>query len=117
MENRQIQDNQITASSELFDAKYANRSTASNGRANATIISHYSAWVTSAVDSDMWFEVNFLYNTTVKQIMTQGRENYDQWVKFYSITFKNYTAELFEAYGIGDGLRNRVKCIFIVNSA
>lgn len=113
MENEQIKDNQITASSELLDAKYANRSAAANGRANATIFSHHSAWVASTVDTDMWFEVNFLYNTTVKEIMTQGRQHYDQWVKFYDITYKNDTAELYEAYGIGDGLRSRVKYIFI----
>ena len=115
MEDEQIKDNQITASSELFDAKYVNRSAAANGRANATIFSHHSAWIASAGDTDMWFEVNFLYNTTVKEIMTQGRENYDQWVKFYEIKFKNDTAELFEAYGIGDGLRNRVNTFLLIS--
>ena len=108
MEDEQIKDNQITASSELFDAKYVNRSAAANGRANATIFSHHSAWIASAVDTDMWFEVNFLYNTTVKEILTQGRQHYDHWVKFYDIAFKNDTADVFQFYGIGDGLRNRV---------
>ena len=107
MESRQIKDNQITASSELYDASYAKRFAAAYGRANATAFSRRGAWVALAGDNDMWFEVDFLYNTTVREIMTQGRQDYDQWVKFYSISSKNETSD-FREYGLGDGVRSKV---------
>ncbi len=109
MENKQIKDHQITASSELYDAKYLDRCAAANGRANATIFTLHSSWVATMTEegTDMWFEVDFLYNTTVREMMTQGRQHYDQWVKFYNIHYKNETSD-FLTYGLGDGLRIKV---------
>ena len=107
MENKQIKDNQITASSECKDEKFPGRCAAANGRANATIFSHHGAWIAMAQDPDMWFEVDFLYNTTVSAIMTQGRKDRDQWVKFYNVTYKNETG-LTRMYDMGDGIRSKV---------
>jgi hypothetical protein len=93
MENKQIKDHQINASSELYDAKYPDRYAAANGRLQATMYSRHSAWIGEA-NVNQWFEVNFIYNTTVKAIMTQGRRDYDRWVKYYQIKYRNHTSEL-----------------------
>ena len=112
MENKEIKDHQINASSELYDVKYFDHYAAANGRMQATMYSRHSAWVveSSGAGTSLWFEVNFIYNTTVKEVMTQGRRNYNQWVKFYQIQYKNETSDL-QDYKLRSGVE-KVNYIF-----
>ena len=43
---------------------------------------------TGIIYDDIWIEVNFLKNKHVRAVVTQGRENYDQWVTSYQVMFK-----------------------------
>ncbi len=109
MENKQIKDHQITASSELYDAEFLDCYAAANGRAYATAFLLHSSWVATMIGDGtvLWFEVDFLYDTTVREILTQGRQRYDQWVKLYNVRYKNETSD-FLTYGLGDGNRAKV---------
>ena len=44
--------------------------------------------ITGEVYDDLWIEVDFLSNTHVEGVVTQGRENKDQWVTSYQVKFK-----------------------------
>ena len=44
--------------------------------------------ITGEVYDDLWIEVDFLSNTHVEGVVTQGRETGGQWVTSYQVKFK-----------------------------
>ena len=80
MESGKIKDSQITASS-VWDANHG----ASNARLN--FVEKSGSWSSRSNDLHQWLQVDFKYNATITNILTQGRERYGQWVKTYSVSF------------------------------
>ena len=87
MENYKIPDSSITASSE-----YHQSTKASNGR-----LHHGAAWAASVPITHQWFQVDFGNLTTVSVIGTQGRQDFDQWITTYRLSY-SYDGLLYAAY-------------------
>ena len=83
MENGEILDSQITASSE-----WNNKHSPRNARLNLQIPGNAYAWVPSTF-SGSWLQVNFELLAIVSEVLTQGRGDYPQWVKSYTLSFSN----------------------------
>ena len=85
MENGNISDGQITVSSKLWADVPA-----SNGRLNFPGSgSNPGAWLPAKTDLNPWLQVDFQRSTIVTGISTQGRSDYNQFVKKYSISFSD----------------------------
>jgi hypothetical protein len=83
MENGEILDEQITASSE-----YASNHGAVNARLNLRRPGNSHAWV-PRTPSGSWLQVDFELQATVSEVVTQGRADVPQWVKSYSLSYSN----------------------------
>ncbi|XP_028411617.1 EGF-like repeat and discoidin I-like domain-containing protein 3 [Dendronephthya gigantea] len=85
MESGDINDEQITASSER-DINHK----AANGRLNFTPRDgRRGAWSSKHNDVNQWFQVDFQRSTLVTGISTQGWASKNQFVKNYTISFRN----------------------------
>lgn len=85
MENRAIRDYQITASS-VWSVRHG----AANGRLNFKAGGgRTGAWSTRTLNGYQWLQVDFRQRATVAEIITQGRQDYNQWVKSYSVWYSN----------------------------
>lgn len=83
MESRAILDSWITASS-VFDSPYR----ASLARLHLTSsASGYGGWAALDNNHDQWLQVDLQQTTRVTGIATQGRGDYDQWVKEYKLQY------------------------------
>ena len=82
MESGQIRDHQISASSQLDNSRAA-----FNGRLN--VDKEFDAWGSVFTDQNPWLQVDFMVNTTVSAISTQGRKSANHWVKSYSLSYSN----------------------------
>ena len=105
MENGNIADTQITASSEWWDT--GDYLPASQGRLHlkaATV--KKGAWAVAISHRDMnhWLQVDLdSYCVRVTGVATQGREDVGQWVKNYKLQFSNDTeTSSFQTY-VGKG--------------
>ena len=83
MENGEILDAQITASS-----KWANGYGADNARLNLQRPEHSHAWVPSAA-SGSWLQVDFELQATISEVLTQGRGDFPQWVESYNLSYSS----------------------------
>ncbi|XP_072019705.1 lactadherin-like [Amphiura filiformis] len=83
MESGRIKDNQITASSSYEGWSYGPE----NARLNKTRVtgSSIGGWCALRNNDDQWIQVNLMVSTTVRGIITQGREDKDQWVTEYKV--------------------------------
>ena len=85
MENSQIPDSAITASSSYNAISYApyigrlNFLSAGSGK--------YGSWAAGANNENQWFQVDLGKWTKISAVATQGRQDADQWVKTYSLSF------------------------------
>ena len=87
MENGSISDSQITASSQ-----FARRFGPSRARLNKAVDSSgRGAWAAASGDIEPWLQVEFNEKVTVVKVATQGRFDFDQWVKSYHL---NYSQEI-----------------------
>ena len=85
MENGKIRDNQIIASSQH---NYGHR--AQNGRLNFRAGSGKTgAWSSQRNNRKQWLQVDFQRPTIITGISTQGRQDYTQFIKSYSISLSN----------------------------
>ena len=87
MENGNIIDSQITASSQ-FDT----RTDPTSARLNLKDSSlKEGAWSAGKNDVNQWIQVDFEKQTTVTNILTQGRNVniFYQWVKSYTVYYSN----------------------------
>ena len=83
MENREITERRIRASSEFGDA--------SRGRLH----SETEGWQPTQNDANQWLQVDLgNQHTNVTRIATQGRNDGDQWVTKYKLQYGNDTANL-----------------------
>ena len=83
MENGNITDTQITASSEWW------RAGAYRGRLHLKAAGDMKgAWSTGRLDKYQWLQVDLRsYNARVTGVATQGRQDARQWVKKYKLQF------------------------------
>ena len=93
MQNGRIPDSAITASSE-----YNAASKAINGRLHFLMRSgRYGAWIAKRNDIFQYLQINFGDWTKVSRIAIQGRQDAEQWVKSFSISY-SYDAVFFKDY-------------------
>ena len=88
MENGKIIDSQITASSQWDE-----RHDPTRARLNMKdSISKEGAWSAGKSDVNQWIQVDFENQTTVTNILTQGRNfngNTYQWITSYTVYYSN----------------------------
>ena len=84
MENGEISDDQITALSEHGDPP-SHR--APNARLNFN--KNSGAWSAKTNDLNQWLQVDFQRSTIITGISTQGRIQYTQFVKSYTVSFSD----------------------------
>ena len=86
MENRDIADNQITASS-TYDVDHA----ANQGRLNfKKTLGKAGSWSAGANNVHQWLQVALGKNLTkITFVATQGRHNFSQWVEKYKLQYSN----------------------------
>jgi hypothetical protein len=84
MENYLIQDAQLTSSTAKDQTTRA-----VNARLNleAVVGNRTGAWIALDTDLQPWLRIDFVANITLAVISTQGREDADEWVTSYEISF------------------------------
>ena len=108
MENGNIADTQITASSEYKgDNHYLPASQSRLHLKAATVKKGAWAAANSRIDMNHWLQVDLdSYYVRVTGVATQGREDFGQWVKKYKLQFSNDTEKSsFQTY-VGKGQNN-----------
>ena len=91
MENGDIPDSQILASSE-WDANLAAINSRLNFRAQGK---RRGAWGSRKNDLNQWLQVNFVLQATVTEILTQGRSDSNQWVTSFTVSYSNDGLDFF----------------------
>ena len=93
MQSKQISDSAITASSYwdgVFKAYY--------GRLHFLPSSQVAGgWASQSNDKDQFFQVHFGDWRKLTRVAIQGRQDYDQWVKSFSLSY-GYDSEVFQNY-------------------
>ena len=83
LEDGRIQDGAMSASS-----KYNNNYEAKLGRLNLEAKDgNAGAWCVKTADAYQWLQIDLGGGTTVTKVATQGRQDYDQWVTSYAISY------------------------------
>ncbi|XP_048583948.1 uncharacterized protein LOC125563127 [Nematostella vectensis] len=93
MESGDIIDSAITASSSLPSAWYY---LPFNARLNRTPV--HSVWLANS-NYNQWLQIDLSSVTIVTSVSTQGRDNNDQWVKNYTLSY-SYSEEHWTTYAI-----------------
>ena len=85
MQSGDIPDSAITASSSYNINSFA----PSIGRLHFLSVGSgkYGSWAAQTNDANQWFQVDFGSWTKISAFATQGRQDADQWVKNYSLSF------------------------------
>lgn len=86
MENKNIQDSQITSSTAWKNLP------PENGRLNGE-----SSWSAEQNDKNQWLQIDLGEILAITKIATQGRHNYDQWVTSYLLSYSS-DGKTFENY-------------------
>ena len=102
MENGQIPDSAISASSSANANSYA----PSIGRLHflSAGSGKYGSWAAGANNVNQWFQVDFGSWTQILAVATQGRQDSNQWVKSYSLSF-SYDGVFWETVNNEHGLK------------
>ena len=83
LEDGRIQDGAMTASS-----VYNNYHAAKLGRLNLEARAGYAgAWCVKTLDVHQWLQIDLGGGTTVTKVATQGRQEHNQWVTSYAISY------------------------------
>ena len=96
MQNGRIQNSQITAST-----LHSPGLSPQQGRLNSA-----SSWSAGRNDQNQWIQVDLGREEVVTAIGTQGRANYGQWVKTYSVSYGS-NGNASEPYKIDDAVKVR----------
>ena len=88
MENGYIADSQITSST------FWERLVSAKGRLNGA-----TAWAAGQNDQYQWIQVDLGEQKIVTKIATQGRNNYDQWVTSYGVSY-SLNGQTFNQYQV-----------------
>ena len=107
MEDRNISDLQITASSEG-----SNTPSASNARLYYKGVP--GAWTKADSDTNPWLQVDFKGKVSLLKVATQGRFDQDQWVESYFLS-SGYNGVHFELYKQFGEIKVRCFCITLFN--
>ena len=84
MENFQIANSQLSASSQIRA-----QGGPSFGRLNYfTSDVSGGSWISLVNDENQWLQVDFLRTVKVTGLATQGRKHYPQWVKEFTVSYK-----------------------------
>lgn len=108
MENGQIKDAQITASSE-YSVQHAAKFGRLNFKASGSKQGGWSAAYTAA---NQWIQVDLVKYFIVKGIATQGRNGYNQWVTKYKLQYSDDGVN-FNYYGESIQSPPKVSCLRI----
>ena len=93
MQNKQIPDSAITASSYWYSQTKAN-----NGRLHFLPTSNrVGGWVAKWYDNNPFFQVHFGDWRKVTRVAIQGRQDWDQWVERFSLSY-GYDSMSFQDY-------------------
>ena len=86
MENGYIKDDQLSSSSAYSDTRCCE---AARGRLGITTHLRSNSWVPGAKDTTSWVKVDFITDTSVSGIMTQGGSDNqnDMWVINYTMSY------------------------------
>ena len=83
LEDGRIQDGAMSASS-IYTSNYA----AKFGRLNLVASSGKAgAWCVKTPNPHQWIQIDLGRGTTVTKVLTQGRQDSDQWVTSYSMSY------------------------------
>lgn len=94
MESGAVTYQQITASS-----SYNKNHGPSNARLNNVAANGKTgAWSAGANDANQWLQVDFGRNVKITKFDTQGRQDYDQWVKTFTLSYSADGVSVFETY-------------------
>ena len=107
MENGEISDDQITASSE-----HAWNTPAKVARLNRLDRTEnlQGAWVAAGKDSNQWLQIDLkVMHTVVTRVATQGRNGNEHWVTKYKLQYSNHE-ENFQYYKEQGQTTDKVKC-------
>ena len=95
MEDGQIKDDQIDASSE-WDKKYTGASSARLNKPSQGRVSTTRAWSPQEDDQEQWIGVNLGDATTMVGLLTQGREGPEAWVTEYCVSYRTKANEEYQ---------------------
>ena len=56
---------------------------------DARLNSKRGSWIPTSFNTHQWLQVDLGKKTSVTEIKTQGRYNYDQWVTSYRVSYSN----------------------------
>lgn len=104
MENGEIRDDQITSSSQKNE-----KVRAAYGRLNFKAIANsdvMGAWGSATSDLNQLLQVDFKRFAIITGVSTQGRQEYDNFVKSYTISFSDDGGN-FHGYKVGEVLKVR----------
>ena len=99
MESGDVPDSAITASS-----SYNGNSLPPTGRLHflSAGSGKYGSWIAQTNNVYQWFQVDFGSWTKISAVATQGRQDADQWVKTFSLSF-SYDGVFFQTVNDQDG--------------
>lgn len=60
------------------------------------------AWSAEANDLNQWLQVDFGRNVKITKFATQGRQDANQWVKSYTLSFSKEKEPVFQTYQEND---------------
>ena len=94
MESGAIKHQQITAYSQ-----YSENHGPENARLNHVADGRkMGAWSAKTNDLDQWLQVDFGRDVKITKFVTQGRQDYKQWVKSYTLSFSTEKEPVFQTY-------------------
>ena len=102
MQSGNITDSAITASSSANPNSYAPYV----GRLHflSSGSGKYGSWAAGANNLNQWFQVDFGSWAQISAVLTQGRQDSNQWVKSYSLSY-SYDGVFFKTYTNEHGLK------------
>jgi len=100
-----IEDKKIPYSAFRASTRWDKNHGPSNARLNTVRRGHKTgAWSAKRNDRKQWIQVDLGRRTRVTQILTQGRQDANQWVKTYTVSY-SHNGRNFRAYRVGRRVR------------
>ena len=99
MENNEILDSQITASTD-----YGHKSAARFARLNLKVKLgvHHGCWIREENDINPWLQVDFVKYAKIIAIEMQGRPDVNRWIKTYTVSYSRdeQNFQVYEEFGV-----------------
>lgn len=94
MESGAIKNQQITAYSQ-YDENHGPENARLNQAADGR---KKGAWSAETNDLNQWLQVDMERDVKITKFVTQGRQDYKQWVKSYTLSFSTEKERVFQTY-------------------